>query len=158
MNLTPEQYLALSSLAYENLQSQPLGDLEKSRIDKVTKNINTSRLELRALSSLSSWVLVNAYTSPSGMSAIAVQNPKTKEVVFVYRGTDAIEKNFTVGIKDWFMDLKIAVSLNLASAWSLKLPRIHSSVMATWRGRLKILAPMLFRTTRKASFIKLKLN
>ena len=113
MNLTPEQYLALSSLAYENLQSQPLGDLEESRIDKVTKNINTSRLELRALSSLSSWVLVNAYTSPSGMSAIAIQNPKTKEVVFVYRGTDAIEKNFTVGIKDWFMDLKIAVGANL---------------------------------------------
>lgn len=113
MNLTPEQYLALSSLAYENLQSQPLGDLEKSRIDKVTKNINTSRLELRALSSLSSWVLVNACTSPSGMSAIAVQNPETKEVVFVYRGTDAIEKNFTVGIKDWFMDLKIAVGANL---------------------------------------------
>lgn len=47
------------------------------------------------------------------MSAIAVQNPKTKEVVFVYRGTDAIEKNFTVGIKDWFMDLKIAVGANL---------------------------------------------
>ena len=75
MSLTPEQYLALSSLAYDSFQSQPLGDPEKSRIDKVTKDIDTSRLELRALSplsSLSSWVLVNAHTSPSGMSAIAV--------------------------------------------------------------------------------------
>lgn len=88
MSLTPEQYLALSSLAYESFQSQLLGDPEKSRIDKVTKNINTSKPEFNALSSLSSWTLVNTYTSPSGMSAIAVQNPKTKEIVFAYRGTD----------------------------------------------------------------------
>ena len=113
MSLTPEQYLALSTLAYEPLSksddiSRCIGDIvQKMDRDKVDS------LELRALSSLSSWVLVNAYTSPSGMSAIAVQNPETKEVVFVYRGTDAIEKNFTVGIKDWFMDLKIAVGANL---------------------------------------------
>ena len=113
MSLTPEQYLALSTLAYETLSSSDdisrcIGDIvQKMDRDKVDS------LELRALSSLSSWVLVNAYTSPSGMSAIAVQNPETKEVVFVYRGTDAIEKNFTVGIKDWFMDLKIAVGANL---------------------------------------------
>lgn len=72
MSLTPEQYLALSSLAYESFQSQPLGDPEKSRIDKVTKNIDTPKPEFNALFSLSSWTLVNAYTSPSGMSAIAV--------------------------------------------------------------------------------------
>ena len=113
MSLTPEQYLALSSLAYENLQSQPLGDFKKSRIDKVTKNINTSKLELRALSSLSDWILVNAHTSSSGMSAIAIQNPKTKEIVFAYRGTEAIERYPAAAIKDWLMDLKIAAGSNL---------------------------------------------
>ena len=54
--------------------------------------------------------------------------------------------------------LEMSALLSLASAWSLKLPRIHFNVMVTWRGQLKILAPMLFRTIRKASFIKLKLN
>ena len=112
MSLTPEQYLALSSLAYESFQSQLLGDPEKSRIDKVTKNIDTSKPEFNVLSSLSSWILVNAYTSPSGMSAIAVQNPKTKEIVFAYRGTD-INRGPVEAIKDFLTDLYIASSGNL---------------------------------------------
>ena len=39
--------------------------------------------------------------------------PKPVRSFFVYRGADAIEKNFITGIKDWFMDLKIAVGENL---------------------------------------------
>ena len=110
MSLTPEQYLALSSLAYKSLGVSE-NDPEANRLSNLI-NPNSS-LELRALSSLSSWVLVNAYTSPSGMSAIAIQNPKTKEIVFAYRGTEAIEKYPTAAIKDWLMDLKIAAGSNL---------------------------------------------
>lgn len=113
MSLTPEQYLALSTLAYETLSSSDnisrcIGDI----VQKMDRN-KVESLELRALSSLSSWVLVNAYTSPSGMSAIAIQNPKTKEIVFVYRGTEAIERYPAAAIKDWLMDLKIAAGSNL---------------------------------------------
>lgn len=113
MSLSSEQYLALSSLAYV----EALEELSNKRLtisDLIEDGaVDTSKLELRALSSLSNWILVNAHTSPSGMSAIALQDPDTKEIVFVYRGTDAIEKNFVTGIKDWFMDLKIAVGENL---------------------------------------------
>ena len=86
MSLTPEQYLALSSLAYESFQSQLLGDPEKSRIDKVTKNIDTSKPEFNVLSSLSSWTLVNTYTSPSGMSAIATSVTRYVKNLFNRKG------------------------------------------------------------------------
>ena len=86
MSLTPEQYLALSSLAYESFQSQLLGDPEKSRIDKVTKNIDTSKPEFNVLSSLSSWTLVNTYASPSGMSAIATSVTRYVKNLFNRKG------------------------------------------------------------------------
>ncbi len=103
--LTPEQYLALSTLAYETPTDEAIS---KNIEDVRSKTKNKNRLEFRALSSLSSWVIVNAQTSPSGMSAIAVQNPETGEVVFVYRGTDPIEKYPGAGLKDWLADLDIA--------------------------------------------------
>ena len=73
MSLTPEQYLALSSLAYKSLGVSE-SDPEANRLSNLI-NPN-SNLELRALSSLSDWILVNAHTSSSGMSAIAIQNPR----------------------------------------------------------------------------------
>ena len=109
MSLTPEQYLSLSALAYEQLSNSDVG----RPIKEVMQNIeNINKPELRALSSLSSWVLVNAYTSPSGMSAIAIQNPETKEMVFAYRGTD-INRGSVEMIKDFLTDLHIASSGNL---------------------------------------------
>ena len=69
MSLTEEQYLALSALTYEDI-SVSKNDLDANKLSNL---INPrSKPEFNALSSLSSWVLVNAYTSPSGMSAVAV--------------------------------------------------------------------------------------
>ncbi len=122
MSLTPEQYLALSTMAYSrtldglNIGKNGInidGLIENGLVEGYYRDDDSVALEFRALSSLSNWVIVNAHTSPSGMSAIAVQNPETKEVVFVYRGTDPIEKDFVAGIKDWSMDLRIAVGDNL---------------------------------------------
>ena len=109
MSLTPEQYLSLSALAYEQLSNSSVGRPIKEVMQNI-KNIN--KPEFNALFSLSSWTLVNTYTSPSGMSAIAVQNPKTKEIVFAYRGTD-INRGPVEAIKDFLTDLYIASSGNL---------------------------------------------
>ena len=47
-----------------------------------------NRLDCKPLSSLASWHLINTTTTSSGMSAIAVQDPATKDIFFAYRGTD----------------------------------------------------------------------
>lgn len=46
------------------------------------------------------------------MSAIAVQDPATKDIVFAYRGTD-IDKNIWEAMKDIESDLAIASSGNV---------------------------------------------
>ena len=38
------------------------------------------------------------------MGAVAIQNPDTKKVVIVYRGTDGIERNVKEAIKDYETD------------------------------------------------------
>lgn len=109
MPLSTEQYLAIASLAY----NQKLGDisLDKPQISKLidSKLIDTSKLELRALASMSDWVLVNvsAHQTASGMSAIAVYHPQTKELVIAYRGTDDAGKNRDEAFIDYEADLAI---------------------------------------------------
>lgn len=79
MSLNPEQYLALSSLSHESIPKDiPSEGLLLSDLIK-NNNIDTSRLDLRALSSLSSWTIVNVDTASSGMSAFAVQNPQKQK-------------------------------------------------------------------------------
>ena len=119
--MTGEQYLALSSMAYSDGlsgRSPVTGDLwrigeliEANKIKDYYKDGSVA-LELRPLSSLSDWIIVNAHTSPSGMSAIAVQNPETKEIVFAYRGTD-LDKGPIATMKDFVTDAAIASSGNL---------------------------------------------
>lgn len=119
--MTGEQYLALSSMAYSDGlsgRSPVTGDLwrigeliEANKIKDYYKDGSVA-LELRPLSSLSDWIIVNAHTSPSGMSAIAVQNPETKEIVFAYRGTD-IDRGVGDVVKDLLTDAAIANSGNL---------------------------------------------
>jgi hypothetical protein len=46
------------------------------------------------------------------MSAIAVQDPATKDIVFAYRGTD-IDKNIWEAMKDIESDIAIASSGNV---------------------------------------------
>ena len=111
--LKAEQYLALSSLVYFEGIRQYEGETISTIQNKVSsKEINFSALELKPLSSLASWHLINATTTPSGMSAIAVQNPVTKDIVFAYRGTD-IDKNIWEAMKDIESDLAIASSGNV---------------------------------------------
>lgn len=90
MNLKVEQYLALSSLAYQVIPNSLLDDVSKQTLKEIVSHLTaiTVLLELKPLSSLASWHLINATTTSSGMSAIAVQDPATKDIVFAYRGTD----------------------------------------------------------------------
>ena len=71
-----EQFLTLSSLAYEPFSDNDINKSLKEIIKKVPRN---NRLELKPLSSLAFWHLINTTTTSSGMSAIAVQiqPPKT---------------------------------------------------------------------------------
>ncbi|MDO4684425.1 MAG: DUF2974 domain-containing protein [Candidatus Saccharibacteria bacterium] len=101
-NITTEQYLAVSALAYSDLSQFTERNLGRviaeansqkgveQEIVKGYKHEKTGEIspEFHALSSLSDWVIVNAETYSSGMSAIALQNPDTKEVVFAFRGTE----------------------------------------------------------------------
>ena len=114
MNLKTEQYLALSSLAYQVIPNSLLDDVSKQTLKEIVSHLTarTNLLELKPLSSLASWHLINATTTSSGMSAIAVQDPATKDIVFAYRGTD-IDKNIWEAMKDIESDLAIASSGNV---------------------------------------------
>jgi hypothetical protein len=114
MNLKVEQYLALSSLAYQVIPNSLLDNVSKQTLEEIVSLLTarTNLLELKPLSSLASWHLINATTTSSGMSAIAVQDPATKDIVFAYRGTD-IDKNIWEAMKDIESDLAIASSGNV---------------------------------------------
>ena len=97
MILSVEQYLALSSLSYSRSLPNLTFDDKKVTIDKLITekridgyyNDNGSiSPELRPLSEISNYTLLNAQSFSSGMSAIALQNPDTKEIVFAFRGSE----------------------------------------------------------------------
>ncbi len=52
MNITIEQYLALSALTYKTLPTQTVNRLGEIKLDKI--GVNFSALELKPLSSLAS--------------------------------------------------------------------------------------------------------
>lgn len=84
-----EQYLAVSALSYKNLEAYvgyTIGKLYSP--DGPLDNDFMNKIENKALKDLSSWVLINIRTSPSGLSAAVFQNPETKELVFTFRGTE----------------------------------------------------------------------
>ena len=84
-----EQYLAVSTLSYKNLEAYvgyTIGKLYSP--DGPLDNDFMNKIENKALKGLSSWVLINIRTSPSGLSAAVFQNPETKELVFTFRGTE----------------------------------------------------------------------
>lgn len=114
MNLKTEQYLAVSSLAYQVILNSLLDDMSKQTLKENVSHLTarTNLLELKSLSSLASWHLINTTTTSSGMSAIAVQDPATKDIVFAYRGTD-IDKNIWEAMKDIESDIAIASSGNV---------------------------------------------
>ena len=114
MNLKVEQYLALSSLAYQVIPNSLLDDVSKQTLEEIVSHLTarTNLLELKPLSSLASWHLINTTTTSSDMSAIAVQDPATKDIVFAYRGTD-IDKNIWEAMKDIESDIAIASSGNV---------------------------------------------
>ena len=116
-----EQYLALSILSYSKSLSSFASSsgepsiealIKQGKIDDYRHNAGSISLELKSLSSLASWHLINATTTSSGMSAIAVQDPATKDIVFAYRGTD-IDKNIWEAMKDIESDIAIASSGNV---------------------------------------------
>ena len=85
MSLTPEQYIALSALVYESTSKNDI----KAPIGSIISRVeNRNKLEYAALSSLSSYILLDYTSTPSGFQAAAFQSP-SGEIVFSFKGTDA---------------------------------------------------------------------
>ena len=85
MSLTPEQYIALSALVYESTSKNDI----KAPIGNIISRVeNRNKLEYAALSSLSSYILLDYTSTPSGFQAAAFQSP-SGEIVFSFKGTDA---------------------------------------------------------------------
>ena len=100
MSLTPEQYIALSTLVYESTSKNDI----KAPIGNIISRIeNRNKLEYAALSSLSSYILLDYTSTLSGFRGAAFQNPKTGEIIFSFKGTDfdpSNPKTYTDTAKD----------------------------------------------------------
>ena len=84
MSLKPEQYIALSAAAYGDYSD----DDKNQKIDRIRNKMQNNKLEYAALSSLSSYILLDYTSTPSGFQAAAFQSP-SGEIVFSFKGTDA---------------------------------------------------------------------
>ena len=119
MNITNEQYLALSALAYSNISTYynkkqtTIGYLiGNNRIKDYLGKDGSVSPEFSALSTLKDWIIIDTYSnSSSGFYGIAIQDPATKDIVFAYRGTqaDILGNNFSPS--DIFTDLQIGLRI-----------------------------------------------
>mgnify|MGYP000073841244 FL=1 len=83
MSLKPEQYIALSAAAYGDYSD----DDKNQKIDRIRNKMQNNKLEYAALSSLSSYILLDYTSTPSGFQAAAFQSP-SGEIVFRFKDTD----------------------------------------------------------------------
>lgn len=83
MSLKPEQYIALSAAAYGDYSN----DDKNQKIDRIRNKMQNNKLEYAALSSLSSYILLDYTSTPSGFQAAAFQSP-SGEIVFRFKDTD----------------------------------------------------------------------
>ena len=119
MNITNEQYLALSALAYSdistyyNKKQTTIGYLiGNNRIKDYLGKDGSVSPEFSALSTLRDWIIIDTYSnSSSGFYGIAVQDPATKDIVFAYRGTQADILGNDFSPSDIFTDLQIGLRI-----------------------------------------------
>ena len=119
MNITNEQYLALSALAYSdistyyNKKQTTIGYLiGNNRIKDYLGKDGSVSPEFSALSTIKDWIIIDTYSnSSSGFYGIAIQDPASKDIVFAYRGTqaDILGNNFSPS--DIFTDLQIGLRI-----------------------------------------------
>ena len=83
MSLKPEQYIALSAAAYGDYSD----DDKNQKIDRIRNKMQNNKLEYAALSSLSSYILLDYTSTPSGFQVAAFQSP-SGEIVFRFKDTD----------------------------------------------------------------------
>jgi hypothetical protein len=83
MSLKPEQYIALSAATYGDYSD----DDKNQKIDRIRNKMQNNKLEYAALSSLSSYILLDYTSTPSGFQAAAFQSP-SGEIVFRFKDTD----------------------------------------------------------------------
>lgn len=98
MSLKPEQYIALSAAAYGDYSD----DDKNQKIDRIRNKMQNNKLEYAALSSLSSYILLDYTSTPSGFQAAAFQSP-SGEIVFRFKDTDfdpSNPKTYTDTAKD----------------------------------------------------------
>lgn len=129
MSLTTEQYLGLSTLAYEDFS-----EVKKNGKDNLVQELvkGSEKPELKALSGIANWTLIAQSTSSFThtvtqrghtrkvtveipFSATAFQNPETGEIVFAFRGTN--------NTGDWGTDLQIAFGVSESSIDQFQLAR-----------------------------------
>ena len=119
MNITNEQYLALSALAYSdistyyNKKQTTIGYLiGNNRIKGYLGKDGSVSPEFSALSTLKDWIIIDTYSnSSSGFYGIAIQDPATKDIVFAYRGTQADILGNDFSPSDIFTDLQIGLRI-----------------------------------------------
>ena len=119
MNITNEQYLALSALAYSdistyyNKKQTTIGYLiGNNRIKDYLGKDGSVSPEFSALSTLKDWIIIDTYSnSSSGFYGIAIQDPATKDIVFAYRGTQADILGNDFSPSDIFTDLQIGLRI-----------------------------------------------
>ena len=120
MSLTPEQYLALTQIGYQDFSSTDIGkSISTLLTDYVLPGEGTP--VLAALSGLSGYTLVNFQANTtSGFAGVAFQAPpgpndEPGEIVFALRGTEPdLSKDFMGALRDFEADLEIATDTNLS--------------------------------------------
>lgn len=121
MSLTPEQYLALTQIGYQNFNLTADRNLTISELITKYDLPGEGTPVLAALSSLSGYTLVNFQANTtSGFSGAAFQAPlgpngEPGEIIFALRGTEPdLTKDFMGALRDFEADLEIATDTNLS--------------------------------------------
>lgn len=120
MSLNPEQYIALSAAAYGDYSD----DDKNQKIDRIRNKMQNNKLEYAALSSFSSYTLLDYIsTPPSGFRAAALQSP-SGEIVFRFKGTDfdlsGIKGHIEADndISNTYAQITLGMSLNLPAQFA----------------------------------------
>ena len=116
--MTPEQYVSLSAIANDGFAPQDNNKtlrqlIEDGKVDGATTiegQVVHTKPELSSVYGLLDYVLVaHEPNTEAGFAGSAFQHPTTGEIVFAFRQTEDIAQDLTVGIRDIYTDLQLAL-------------------------------------------------
>lgn len=119
MSLTAEQYAALCKLSYAtsidtNMEGRTVAQiLADAHIDSDTDNNGIVDPTFKVLqdTDVNAWQLVNVETTSHGFTGLALQNPDTHEMVFVFRGSE-LSAPFGIDWQDVWADANLFFGVN----------------------------------------------